>query len=154
MRIEESITIDRQPDEVFGFLAHRSNDSVWMASVKESTWLDPDEPLHVGRRGRMVQKIMGRRSEYIDEITDFEPGHKIAHRTVEGPMDLNTACLTEPDGGGTRVTVVAETDTFVRGPFAVIANPIVAGLVRRAFRRDLARLKGVFRSQTAPLDAR
>ena len=146
MRIEESILIDRTPDEVFDFLAVRSNDTRWMDSVKESDWLEPDVPLGIGRRGRMVQKMMGRRSEYIDEISEFEPGRRIAHRTVEGPIDLNTACLTDPVDGGTRVTVVAETDAFVRGPLAKVANPIVAKLVRRSFRSDLVRLKDVLGS--------
>jgi Polyketide cyclase / dehydrase and lipid transport len=86
-------------------------------------------------------KSMGRRFEYVDEVTDYEPGWRIAHRTVEGPMQLNTACLTEPAGDGCRATVVAEADSFVGGPLGKLANPIVARLVRRGFRADLAELK-------------
>jgi len=147
MRVEESIIIERSPGEVFEFLARRSNDAVWMGSVVESDWLDHDAPLGVGRRGRMVQKILGRRSEYIDEVTAYEPGRRVAHRTVEGPIDLNTACLTDPVGDGTRVTVVAETDNFVDGMFGRLANPLVARLVRRSFKADLAKLRGILQSQ-------
>jgi hypothetical protein len=66
MRVEESIIIDRPAEEVFGFLSVRTNDPVWMASVTESEWLDPAEPMGVGRRGRMVMQAMGRR-EFLDE---------------------------------------------------------------------------------------
>lgn len=148
MRIEESIAIDRTPEDVFGYLARRSNDSAWMASVLNSDWLDPDAPLGIGRRGRMVQKMFGRRSEYIDEVSEYEPGRRIAHRTVEGPIQLDTACITEPADGGTRVTVVAETETFVRGVFGRVANPLVARLVRRSFKADLVRLQGILQSET------
>jgi uncharacterized membrane protein len=155
MKVEESIIIDRSPEEVFAFLAVRNNDPVWMASVVESEWLEPtsrdtDAPMRVGRRGRMVMKNMGRRLEYLDEVTDYEPGRRIAHRTVEGSIQLNTACLTEPAGDGCRATVVGETDNFIGGPFGKLANPIVARFVRRGFRVDLAKLKDILEAGTRP----
>jgi uncharacterized membrane protein len=154
MKVEESIIINRSAEDVFAFLADREHDSVWMASVVESEWLKPDAahtdlPTAVGRRGRMVMKNMGRRMEYIDEVTDYEPGRRIAHRTVEGPIDLHTACLTEPVGDACRTTVVGETDSFIGGPFGKVANPIVARLVRRGFRADLARLKDILEADQA-----
>jgi uncharacterized membrane protein len=77
MRVEESIIIDRPAEEVFGFLSVRTNDPVWMASVAESEWLDPAAPMGVGRRGRMVMQALGRR-EFLDEVTEYEPGRRIA----------------------------------------------------------------------------
>jgi hypothetical protein len=41
MKIEESVIIHHRPEEVFGYLEVRSNDSAWMASVVESEWLNP-----------------------------------------------------------------------------------------------------------------
>lgn len=156
MKVEESIIINRSPEDVFAFLAARKNDPVWMAAVVESEWLEPaardtNAPMGIGRRGRMVMKNMGRRLEYIDEVTDYEPGRRIAHRTVEGPIQLDTACLTEPAGDGCRATVVAETDSFVGGPLGKLANPIVARIVGRGFRADLAKLKDVLEADQAKL---
>ncbi len=155
MKIEESIIINRSPDDVFAFLTARNNDPVWMAAVIESEWLDlatrdTDAPMRVGRRGRMVMKNMGRRQEFVDEVTDYQPGRRIAHRTVEGPIQLNTACLTEPAGSGCRATVVGETDNFIGGPFGKLANPIVARLVSLGFRADLAKLKDLLEAETRP----
>jgi uncharacterized membrane protein len=45
MRVEESIVIDRPPEQVFEFLSVRTNDPVWMASVTVSEWLDPAAPM-------------------------------------------------------------------------------------------------------------
>jgi uncharacterized membrane protein len=155
MKVEESIIINRSPDDVFAFLTARNNDPVWMAAVIESEWLDlaardTVAPMRVGRRGRMVMKNVGRRQEYVDEVTDYQPGRRIAHRTVEGPIQLNTACLTEPAGDGCRATVVGETDNFIGGPFGKLANPIVARLVSRGFRADLAKLKDLLEAETRP----
>jgi hypothetical protein len=36
MRIEESIVIDRAPEDVFDFFSQRSNDVIWMGVVEES----------------------------------------------------------------------------------------------------------------------
>lgn len=139
MRIEESIVINRTPDDVFSFLAVRSNDPVWMAAVVESQWLEPSESPGVGRRGRMAMKTFGRRAEYIDEVTTYEPGRQIAHRTIEGPIDLNTACLCRPADGGCRTTVMAEAEKM----FGRLLDPLVARLMRRGFKADLAKLKEI-----------
>lgn len=50
---------------------------------------------------------------------------------------------TEPTPDGCRAPVVAETDGFVGGRFGRLANPIVARVVRRGCRADLARLKDI-----------
>jgi hypothetical protein len=55
----------------------------------------------------MVMKAMGRR-ELLDEVTEYEPGRRIAHRSVAGPMAIHTACIVEPAGNGCRATVLYE----------------------------------------------
>jgi uncharacterized membrane protein len=147
MRVEESIIIDRPPEEVFGFLSVRTNDPVWMASVTESEWLDPAAPMGVGRRGRMVMQAMGRR-EFLDEVTEYEPGRRIAHRSVAGPMVLHTACLAEPAGTGCRATVLYEPERLPGGVVGRLTAPLTARIVRRTFRADLARLKGLLEAET------
>jgi uncharacterized membrane protein len=146
MRVEESIVIDRPPEEVFGFLSVRANDPVWMASVTESEWLDPTESMGVGRRGRMVMQAMGRR-EFLDEVTEYEPGRRIAHRSVAGPMVIHTACLAEPAGTGCRATVLYEPERLPGGVLGRLTAPLTARMVRRTFRADLARLKELLEAQ-------
>ena len=141
MRIEQSIVIDRPCEEVFDFIAVRRNDAAWIGTVVESEWLDPGEEVAVGRRGSMVLKLFGRRRPAIDEVTAYEPGRRLAHRTIEGSLKLDTACLTADEGTGCRTTVVAETDRLPGGPFGRLAAPIIAVGLRRGFKADLVRLK-------------
>jgi Polyketide cyclase / dehydrase and lipid transport len=149
MRVEETIVINRSPDDVFAFLAVRKNDPVWMAAVVESEWLDPSDSPGVGRRGRMAMKMFGRRMEYIDQVTTYEPGREIAHRTIEGPFELNTACLCEPADEGCRTTVVAEAERLLGGVGRLL-DPLVARLMSRGFKADLAKLKEILEANAYP----
>jgi len=151
MNVQESVIIHRSPEDVFAFLEVRSNDAAWMTSVIESEWLnetatDLAAPIGIGRRGRMVMKLLGRQAEFIDEVTEYEPGKRIAHRTVNGPFPLNTACICEPAGDGCRATVVGATERLPGGLFGRIAAPLVTKVIRRGFKADLARLKKILES--------
>jgi uncharacterized membrane protein len=146
MRVEESIVIDRPAGEVFAFLSVRTNDPVWMASVSESEWLDPVAPMAVGRRGRMVMQAMGRR-EFLDEVTEYEPGRRIAHRSVAGAMAIRTACIAEPAGSGCRASVLYEPERLPGGVLGRLTAPLTARIVRRSFRADLARLKDILEAE-------
>ena len=151
MKIEESIIINRRPEDVFAFLEVRSNDATWMAAVVESEWLDGTAtdlpaPIGVGRRGRMLLKLPGRQAEFIDEVTEYEPGRRIAHRTVNGPIPLNTACICEPAGDGCRATVMGATERLPGGLLGRAAAPLVTMVMRRGFKADLVRLKRILES--------
>jgi Polyketide cyclase / dehydrase and lipid transport len=157
MKIEESVIIHRRPEDVFAFLEIRSNDAAWMASVVESEWLDPTAadlaaPIGVGRRGRMVMKLPGRQAEFIDEVTEYEPGKRIAHRTVKGPIPLNTACICEPAGHGCLTTVIGATERLPGGLFGRFAAPVVARVIRRGFKADLDRLKKILEAEGRATD--
>jgi uncharacterized membrane protein len=152
MKIEESVLINRPAQEVFGYLEVRAHDADWMEAVVESKWLDetPTSPrsVEVGRRGRMVLKMPGGRAEFIDEVSDYVPGRRIAHRTVDGPFDLRTACLCEPEDAACRATVVGVVDRLPGGVLGRLAEPFFLRIMRRGFRSDLARLKHILEDET------
>jgi uncharacterized membrane protein len=142
MRVEESLVIERSPDEVFAFFDDRGNDQRWLSSVTESQWLDPQETTQVGRRGRSVMDVMGRR-DFTDVVTKYVPGRLIEHRQVSGPIVMDTACLAEPHGTGCRVTIAYEPKRFPGGAVGWLVAPFALRTVRRTYRGDLARLKEV-----------
>jgi hypothetical protein len=147
MRVERSAIIQRTPDEVFTFLENRANDTAWMKSVIQSEWLDSSSAARVGRRGRLVIKIFGRRNKFIDEVTEYVPGRRIAHRTIEGPFPLNTACICEPSEHGCLATVVGELDRVPGGWIGRLATPFVGWIIQHGFKADLARLKALLEPQ-------
>ena len=143
MRIEQSVIIHCARETVFAFLEHRANDPVWMKSVAESDWLDQGTEPSVGRRGRMVMKALGWRTEFIDEVIEYVPGHRIGHRTIKGPLPLITACICDSTEGGCRATVVAELERIPGGPFGRLAMTLFEPAMKRGFRADLSRLKAL-----------
>jgi uncharacterized membrane protein len=141
MRIEESITINRSAEDVFAFFDDRRNDHRWMGSVVESEWIDPGASTDVGRRGRMVMNVFGTR-EFSDAVTEYEPGRRVAHRSVSGSVAVRSACLAEPVAEGTRATFSWEAEHLPGGRLAALGlQPLLARAVRRGYRADLARLK-------------
>jgi uncharacterized membrane protein len=149
MRIEASTVISRSAEEVFTFLEQRANDTAWMASVLESHWVDSGGTPRLGRRGRMVIKLFGRQMNFLDEVTDYVPGRRIAHRTVEGPLPLNTACICEPATDGCVATVVGELDRLPGGWVGRLAAPFLKRIFEHGFKADVARLRVLTEAQPA-----
>jgi uncharacterized membrane protein len=148
MKVEESILIDRSPQDVFAFFDERANDRRWMASIIESEWLDEAAPTGLGRRGRMLMEAMGKR-EFADEVTRYEPGRLVAHRSESGPMVIHTACIVRPVGGVSRVTVSYEAESLPGGIIGRILEPLTSRIVRRNYRADLRRLKALLETKAA-----
>lgn len=142
MRIEESIVIKRPPEEVFAFFDDRRNDTRWMETVESSEWLDGDEATRLGRRGRMVIRAP-RPAVFEDEVTEYEPGRRVGHRSVSKSMVMFTACYADPVPGGTKASVVFEPERLPGGVFGWLSAPFVARTVRRNYRDDLTRLKQI-----------
>ena len=94
----------------------------------------------------MLLKLPGRQAEFSDEVTEYEPGKRIAHRTVTGPIPLNTACICEPTGDGCRATVTGATERLPGGLLGRAAAPLVTMVIRRGFKADLVRLKRILES--------
>jgi uncharacterized membrane protein len=140
MRIEESIVINRPHEEVFAFFDQRGNDSRWMGSVVESEWLDSGESTRLGRKGRMVMDVMGRKV-FEDVVVEYEPGRRVGHRSVSGDMVVYSACHAEPVPEGTCATVVNEPERLPGGPLGALLSPFVGWAIRRNIKSDLVRLK-------------
>jgi uncharacterized membrane protein len=95
----------------------------------------------------MVMHAM-RRREFLNEVTEYELGRQIAHRSVAGPMVIHTACLAEPAAGsGCRASVLYEPERLPGGVVGRLTAPLPARIVRRNFRADLARLKDIFEAE-------
>ncbi|MGH8926184.1 MAG: SRPBCC family protein [Acidimicrobiia bacterium] len=146
MRIEESIVINRPSEEVFAFFLDRRNDKRWMETVESSEWTDGEGPVALGKRGRIVMHTP-RRTEFDDEVTEYEPGRRVGHRMVSDSMIMFTACYADPISDGTRATVVFEPERLPGGSFGKLVAPLVARTVRRNYRADLARLKRILESE-------
>jgi carbon monoxide dehydrogenase subunit G len=133
VRAELTIEIERPPDEVFAFMTDVSHLPEWQAGVKSAE-------RHDGRIEE-ARSIFGRELHTTLEIVEEEPPRVFTLRALDSPVPFTVRHELEPaDGGGTRLTVTADSD--VPG----FAAGLLARRAERQFRKDFERLKQILES--------
>jgi uncharacterized membrane protein len=97
-----SVTIGRAPADVFAFLADGTNGPAWRSGVLDVSLKSGQGQGAVYEQG--VKGPFGRRVSADYEITDYQPGRRLAFRAVSGPVRPEGSYDLEPVEGGTRVT--------------------------------------------------
>jgi uncharacterized membrane protein len=142
--IRAVIDVARPRGQVAAYLRDPGNDPSWIGGLR-SARLVTDPPVGVGSRVERVASFLGRRIEYVNEITELT-GTRLAMRSVRSPFPMRVTYGFEDAGQATEVSVRVEGDA--RRAYR-LADPIMAALVRRSVRRDLRTLKRVLETGVA-----
>jgi uncharacterized membrane protein len=141
------IQIDRPRAEVAAFAADPDNATSWYENIRSVEWRS-GRPLQIGTLVAFVAAFLGRRLVYTYEVVDLRPGERFVMRTAEGPFPMETTYAWDDVGeGATRMTLRNRGEP---AGFARITAPMMAAAVRRANRRDLARLKRILEAEPRP----
>lgn len=137
--VSGTVLIDRPRDDVFAYVSDYENDPQWRSGVSAMLH-DPPGQVSIGVRTHEVMRFMGRDMSTEAEVVEYEPGRKIAFRTIAGPLSAHGYRLVEDAGTETRLTYHADADlTAAYRPFTA--------LIKCAFSRrvgaDLIRLKAI-----------
>lgn len=130
--------IDRPPTEVAAYAGDPTNAPRWYVNIESVKW-ETSPPMRIGSRLAFVAHFLGRRLAYTYVVVDLDPGRRLVLRTAEGPFPMETIYSWDPVGEGqTRMSLRNR-----GGPigFSKIGAPLMAMAMRRANRKDLARLK-------------
>jgi uncharacterized protein YndB with AHSA1/START domain len=138
--VETETVIARPVSDVFDYAADASNAPSWYAKIKSVEWKTAP-PAEVGSRVEFVARFLGRTLRYTYEFVELVPGRRLIMRTQEGPFPMETTYTWEAmSSDSTRMTL------HNRGAptgFSKVMAPIMKPAIRRANRKDLARLKAV-----------
>lgn len=141
--IMTSAVIRRPIEEVFAFLTDARNNPKWQTSSGlQKTQQVPDGPVGVGTRITEVWKFIGRETESISEVTEYEPNRKYTRSALAGDSspikrgDLIFEAVPE----GTKLTWNA--DIQASGIFA-IAEPLLASTMKKGIEANLAEVKAL-----------
>lgn len=115
---EHSRQVGRSAEEAFDVIGTHmyENHPRWEREVVEIRRLTPG-PVGVGSRAVMVRREFGRRSEVEYEITEFEPGRRIAAHHPDASLDFCISFDIEPIDAATctvRVKVQAKPRRWAR----------------------------------------
>jgi hypothetical protein len=137
------IDIDRPRDEVAAFVSDPDNATAWYENITSVDWQTP-RPVAVGSRIGFVARFLGRRLAYTYEVREIRPGERFVMSTRQGPFPMETTYTWEDTAsGGTRMTLRNRGEPT---GFSKIAGRAMAGAIRRANTKDLARLKALLES--------
>lgn len=139
-------TIHRPLAEVAAFVADPSNATKWYVNIKEANW-KTEPPLAVGSKVAFAAEFMGKRLEYTYEFTEVVPNERVVMSTSEGPFPMETVYTWKAEGeGATRMTL---RNHGAPTGFSKLMAPFMAMSMRRANRKDLARLKALLEGADA-----
>jgi uncharacterized membrane protein len=131
------IDVARPRQQVAAYLRDPGNDPRWIGGLRSARLLT-GPPVDVGSRVERVASFLGRRIEYVNEITELT-GTRLAMRSVRSPFPMRVTYGFDGTGNdATQVSVRVEGDA---SRLHRLADPLLALLVRRSVQRDLRTLK-------------
>ena len=136
LKIESTAVINRPIEEVFAVLSNAENNPKWSSAFLE-VQKTSDGPIGVGTTWQGLGKFLGKQIEVELEETEYEQNRKSAQKSTV-PFPVNQQMTFESVDGGTRVNVRFEADP---GGFFKLAEPLLAGMVKRNVEGELANLK-------------
>ena len=143
--IVTEIEIDRPRPDVAAFASDPDNATAWYDNIKSIEWKSP-KPVAVGARVAFVAKFLGRRLAYTYEVKELVPGARFVMATADGPFPMETTYTWEDTtSGGTRMMLRNRGEP---SGFSKIAAPLMSSAMRRANRKDLAKLKAILEGQS------
>jgi uncharacterized membrane protein len=131
--------INKPREQVAAFVMDPGNDKKWVSGLQDVRLLTPP-PVGVGARVERITAVMGRRVEYVFEITQFQPGRLLETKSVKGPVPIRATFQFEDRDSGTLVRIKAHGEAVGMYRFA---GPMLANTVKRNMTQDLERLKQV-----------
>ncbi|MEP7203918.1 MAG: SRPBCC family protein [Ilumatobacteraceae bacterium] len=132
-------------ETVAAFAADPSNAPRWYVNIDSVEWNTP-QPLRIGSRVEFVARFLGRTLRYTYEFVDLVPAQRLIMRTQEGPFPMETTYTWDPaPGDSTRMTL---RNRGQPAGFSRLMAPIMKPAMRRANRKDLARLKALLETQS------
>ncbi|MGH9136616.1 MAG: SRPBCC family protein [Acidimicrobiales bacterium] len=134
------IVIDRPVAAVSAYAIDPTNAPEWYANIESVDWQTPP-PAAVGAAVKFVARFLGRRLEYTYEFVELVPGERLVMRTQQGPFPMETTySWSSAAEGSTRMTLRNRGEP---NGFSKLAAPFMAPAIRRANRKDLAKLKSI-----------
>jgi uncharacterized protein YndB with AHSA1/START domain len=129
--INETVEINRRPEDVFAYIDDLERHGEWQQDIV-SVRVEGSGPTHVGTRAVERRKIGGREQTVTYEITEHDPPRRFAFRGVDGPIRPVGTGTIEPLDGGQRSRFTLEFDFEAHGIKGNLLRPLALVQARKA----------------------
>ena len=147
--VSATATIGWPREEVAAYLRDPANDTHWIGGLRSARLLTPG-PVGVGSQVERVAGFLGRRVEYVNEITELTADRRVM-KSVRSPFPMRITYGHRNAGDSTtEVSVQVEGDA---GRFYGLVGPLLGLAVRRSITRDLRNLKQVLETRPRLLES-
>jgi Polyketide cyclase / dehydrase and lipid transport. len=134
------ITIDRPVAVVAAYAADPANAPAWYVNIESVEW-ETSPPARVGSKVAFVARFLGRGLVYTYELVELVPGERLVMRTAQGPFPMETTYVwSAASESTTRMTLRNRGEP---AGFSKLTAPFMATAMRRANRKDLAKLRSI-----------
>jgi uncharacterized membrane protein len=100
--IERDILINAPIQQVFHYVADPVDMMNWLSGLVKNQDV-PQGPVEVGQSWTQFVQVMGRKFEYIREVTEYDPQHRVAWRFSAMGINGIGYCELEPAESGTKI---------------------------------------------------
>ncbi len=135
--MSETVSVDRLPDEVFGFVADLRNFPLWRANLASSKVVSQNST-DLGARCDEEIQMGPRKIPASCQITSFEAGREFSFRAVSRGLVYDGRLLVERRDGGSRLTLSGEVNLT---GFLRLLQPMISGRMRQGVRSEVAAIK-------------
>jgi uncharacterized membrane protein len=138
--INESIEIDRRPEDVFAYLDDVERHGEWQEQI---VGVEPqgDGPLRVGSRVKETRRVPGGDRTMTYEVTEHDPPRQSSFRVLDGPIRAEGTISIEPIGDGSRSRVTFTIHFKGHGLAGKVLLPVAKTQARKQIPKDQARMK-------------
>ena len=150
MSTSATVTIAREPSEVWAYVSDVSNQDQWVDGMSDSEIVG-EGPIGRGTQIRGTYTYGGGSAPVLMTITEFGEGRRLAIDASEGPFPFTGLLTLERSGGGTVVTnsMTAGSDHIVTSIMFTVFRPLMKIMMGRQLRKELGQLKDILESGSA-----
>ena len=145
--VRTETVIERPRADVAAYASDPDNAPAWYENIKSVAWKSP-KPLAVGTKLSFVAQFLGRRLAYTYEVKELAPGERLVMTTEQGPFPMETTYEWEDAANG--ATKMSLRNRGEPSGLSSVAAPMMTSAMRRANRKDLARLKALLEALRTP----
>jgi uncharacterized protein YndB with AHSA1/START domain len=127
--VTAEVTIEKDAQTIWAFMTDPTHEPEWIGGLRTAR-LQTEPPLTKGSRVERVAGFLGKRIEYVNEVTVHDPPHVLEMQSVKAPFPMHITYTVHDNG---KVT------NRVQGGGRL--QSLMAPMVKRNIQRDLERLK-------------